>query len=345
MTAARTRSSSDDALLTRDAPEPLGWPRSVDSVARELRAMYWAGDLDLPLPAGGATPHRWSQLAAWGRRDLALARLAEGHTDAVAILAEASRCPHSTALYGVWASRSGRGGAVARRSRGRWILDGLVRFCSGARHLDRALVAATPEPEDAPLLMDISLQEPGIRPDAKSWQAFGMDAYDSIDIHIDSVAVTDDAVVGEPGFYTGRAGFAFGGAGVAAVWLGGCAGVLDDLMAAKRSWDDHQLAHLGAIHTAITSADAVLHDAATLIDERPGVPDTVLVDTCRAAAEHAATEVLTRAPTVLGPGPLCWDERLNKRIADLQVYVRQHHGERDLAELGRSVVRLHGAAV
>jgi alkylation response protein AidB-like acyl-CoA dehydrogenase len=193
--------------------------------------------------------------------------------------------------------------------------------------------------------MDISLQEPGIRPDASSWQAFGMDASDSLDVRFDNVAVDDDAVVGQPGFYTERAGFGFGGAGVAAVWLGGSAGVLDDLMAAGRGWDDHQFAHLGAIHTAIVSADAVLRDAAELIDERPGVPDSVLVGTCRAAAERAATEVLTRAPTVLGPGPLCWDERLTKRIADLQVYVRQHHGERDLAELGRSVVRRNGAEV
>ncbi|HZI98072.1 MAG TPA: hypothetical protein VFD41_11170, partial [Actinomycetales bacterium] len=70
-----------------------------------LQTMLQAGAFDIPLPGAG-TRRRWEALARWGSRDLVLARLAEGHTDAVAILAEAGHPPVERRLLGVWASAS-----------------------------------------------------------------------------------------------------------------------------------------------------------------------------------------------------------------------------------------------
>ena len=36
----------------------------------------------------------------------------------------------------------------------------------------------------------------------------------------------------------------------------------------------------------------------------------------------------------LGPGPLAFDPVYGKRMADLALYIRQHHGMRDDAQLG-----------
>ena len=47
-----------------------------------------SGRLDLPLPGGGRTRERWALLADLAGEDLSLARLAEGHADALAILSE-----------------------------------------------------------------------------------------------------------------------------------------------------------------------------------------------------------------------------------------------------------------
>jgi hypothetical protein len=47
--------------------------------------------------------------------------------------------------------------------------------------------------------------------------------------------------------------------------------------------------------------------------------------------------VLTTVGHALGPGPLAHDETHAARVADLTLYVRQHHAERDLAALGRLV--------
>lgn len=58
---------------------------------------------EMPLPGSGQTPLRHARLMDLGRQNLPLARLAEAHFDAVAILAEAHRQPENGALYGVWA--------------------------------------------------------------------------------------------------------------------------------------------------------------------------------------------------------------------------------------------------
>jgi hypothetical protein len=47
--------------------------------------------------------------------------------------------------------------------------------------------------------------------------------------------------------------------------------------------------------------------------------------------------VLDRTGRALGAGPLSRDEAHGRRVADLTVYLRQHHAERDLAALGRMV--------
>jgi hypothetical protein len=130
--------------------------------------MLHAGELDLPLPGAGQTARRWAALADWGGRDLSLARLAEGHVDALAILAEAGRPPVPGALYGVWASRSG--GAAVRLEQGRTsrVLTGEMRFCSGVRVLDRVLLVADPAADSSSierLLVDVDVRMAGVEPE------------------------------------------------------------------------------------------------------------------------------------------------------------------------------------
>jgi hypothetical protein len=55
----------------------------------------------------------------------------------------------------------------------------------------------------------------------------------------------------------------------------------------------------------------------------------------RARIEQVASETLDRVGRALGAGPLCHDRAHARRVADLTVYLRQSHGDDDLACLGR----------
>ncbi|MCW0212077.1 MAG: acyl-CoA/acyl-ACP dehydrogenase [Pseudonocardia sp.] len=325
----------DPALALLDPTAP---PPSPGTVAERLRGLLTGGSLDLPLPGHGDTPGRWAALARWGRDDLPLARLAEGHTDALAILDDAGAVAEPGALYGVWAARSGGTGAELTGGAGARMLRGTVRFCSGAHDLDRALVVAS-----SPWgmrLVDVHLDDPGVRPAGDSWTTVGMRASDTQDVEFHGVGVPDDALLGDPGFYTARPGFWWGGAGVAAVWLGGAAGVVDDVVATLRAGepDPHQLAHVGALHTTLRATDALLARTAEQIDADPKADHRTAAWTARAAAERTCRTVLDLAPRTAGVAALSRGGTLAQRLADLGMYVRQHHGERDLAALGTEVL-------
>ncbi|HYO85320.1 MAG TPA: hypothetical protein VES01_02515 [Dermatophilaceae bacterium] len=65
-------------------------------------------------------PELLDELMALGRTDIPLARLTEGHIDALRIFAEADADPVLGACYGVWASRSHGTGLKAARSAQGW---------------------------------------------------------------------------------------------------------------------------------------------------------------------------------------------------------------------------------
>ncbi|HEY0814306.1 MAG TPA: acyl-CoA dehydrogenase [Pseudonocardia sp.] len=314
-----------------------GGPVPLDlAPAEQLAAMLDRDELTLPDPGRGDTVSRWVALARWGRADLPLARLAEGHVDAVAILHELGARPHPDALYGVWAARPGGHGADLVGAPGAWRIAGTVRFCSGARDLDRALVVAAAGADM--WLVDIALDGPGVRPIEGTWRAAGMRGSDTLDVVFDDVAVPDAAVVGPSGAYLQRPGFWWGGAGVAAVWLGGAAGILDDVLASAVGADEHRLAHVGALHAELQAVDALLVRTAEAIDADPASSHRTEVWTARAAAERVCRSVIDVAPRAAGVAALASSATLSARLADLQVYVRQHHGERDLAALGAAVM-------
>ena len=58
----------------------------------------------------------------------------------------------------------------------------------------------------------------------------------------------------------------------------------------------------------------------------------------RQVVAGSVEEVLQRVGHALGPGPLANDEEHARRVADLTVYVRQQHAERDDAALGAAVL-------
>jgi alkylation response protein AidB-like acyl-CoA dehydrogenase len=303
-----------------------------------FRAAVESARLDLPLPGSGRTRERWAAFADLAGEDLSLARLAEGHADAVAILAELEGpSPLPGSRWGVWAAHPPGPALEAEHHGGEWRLRGIKRYCSGARACTHALVTAD-SPDGRRLF---AAEAEAFTPVPGTWPATGMAGSDTLDVDFDGAPAQP---VGAPGAYVERPGFAHGGVGVAACWYGGTREVGRTLLAAAAGRDvgPHALAHLGAVDIALHTVRTALDNAADEIDadprdlKRAGRFRSLRV---RALAEAAATEVMERVGRALGAGPLCLDEAHSRRVADLTVYVRQHHAERNLAELGVLVAK------
>ena len=158
-------------------------------------------------------------------------------------------------------------------------------------------------------------------------------------VRFDGVPATP---VGEPGWYLERPGFAWGGIGVAACWYGGAVGIARTVHAAAATRPNpHLLAHLGAIDELLQSSRRALAEAAALIDgpDADGVDARLLAKRVRATIARTCEEVVARAGHALGPAPLAMDGAHAKRVADLALYVRQHHAERDQQSLGEALAK------
>ncbi|MDH0775002.1 acyl-CoA dehydrogenase family protein [Delftia tsuruhatensis] len=311
------------------------------SPADQLALLVAQGADRLPLPGHGHTLQRWRALAEVAAHSLSLAKLYEGHTDALAILSELQADLATEGLrWAVWCAEP-PGERVqatptaphAAAHAGMAVqLSGHKPWCSGARAVDRALVSGWLA-DGRRCLIAVAMDQPGIRRDDSHWQAVGMAASASADVHFDGAT---GVLVGEPGQYLSRPGFHHGGAGVAACWHGAAARIASHLQQAVGQGEDpHRQAHLGALDVALAGAAGLLRDAAARIDATPSDPCLLAVNRARLAVEAAAEEVLRRVPRAIGPGPLCKNMGLAQLMADLPVFIRQSHAERDQAALGR----------
>jgi hypothetical protein len=327
-----------DDVLAQAGRELAG--EGVEARAAVLRRLLRDGLDRLPPPAGGATLQRWRALAAVAAHDLPLAKLYEGHTDALAILAEAGQpAPARGLAWGMWAAEA-PGARVILESTddGACMLAGTKAWCSGARALDAGLLTVWRADGAGPFLAAVHLDASGVSFDDGHWQAAGMAASGSVDIRFDR---TPARLVGGERFYLERPGFWQGGIGIAACWHGGALGLARALHAQARAagasagW--HRLAALGGVDTLLCAQAALLREAARWLDAHPRADARAWALRTRAAADAGAQEVLRLATRALGATPLCRDAAFARRAADLPVYLRQCHGDRDLAALGEAI--------
>lgn len=326
--------------LARELP---GWAGALitecdgsgEDISAALKLADTYGRL-LPQPGGGQTARRWAVLAAAGEHNLTVARVLEAHSDALAILAEAGE-PMPDGTWGVFAAEAAPHRLEASGSEGSVTLTGVKPWCSLGALLDAALVTA--HVGDERQLFRVSLRHPSVSAGLPgTWVARGLRNVVSAPVRFDA---TPAEPVGPPGWYLTRPGFAWGGMGVAACWHGGARGLRSTLVSGStgRSGDLAAM-HVGLVDAALSASEAVLSDAAGLIDggHAGGSAGDLLGLRVRAIVADAAERTIRQVGHALGPGPLAFSEDHARRVADLELYIRQHHAERDLARLGAAVL-------
>lgn len=303
-----------------------------------------------PLPGRGQTLSLWTSLASVAAVNLTAARAVEPHLDALSILAEARSGGHAVpetaaaATWGVFAAEgpgvrlvatpaertddadAAHGAADAR-------LDGTKPWCSLADTLSHALVTAW-DGETTRRLYAVPLgQDNGVTVEPAAWFARGLPAVRSGPISFEH---SKAAPVGPTGWYLARPGFAWGAMGVAAIWFGGAVGVARRLVRGGREPDQIAQMHLGAVDAALWAARTTLADAAARVDggRATGTEGAALALRVRHVVARAAETVLERVGHATGPAPLALEDDHAGRVADLQLYLRQEHAERDEATLG-----------
>jgi alkylation response protein AidB-like acyl-CoA dehydrogenase len=324
----------------------LGAVDPATPAAALLQQLAQCGLDRLPLPGSGATLDRWRALALVAGHDLSLAKLYEGHTDALAILHELGApdgaAPNET-TWGMWAAEAPEGRTVIEpAANGNVLLRGAKCWCSGAATASHALLTAWYPDGRGPQLVALRLRQPGVDVSRASWRAVGMAGSASFDV---SFRGAEGRLVGDVGAYLARPGFWQGGAGIAACWYGGARVLATTLRQAlanvpEAARSPFRLAALGHIDIELHGTAGLLREAALWIDEHPRSDAGEAALRVRLAAEATAKKVLDGAGCALGAAAFCRDARFAQVAADLPVFIRQSHAERDFASLGS---RLLGA--
>lgn len=311
------------------------WSCCMHDLSAQLRGLEGRGALSLPPPGSGQTAQRHRVLLEFGRANLSLARLAEAHLDAMAILAEAGRAPDAGLLYGVWAADGPTSFLEAQRlNGGRILLNGVKRYCSGAQLLDRSLVTA--HEGNHRILVSVPLRNNSeLNIDDSEWVTPAFAATKTATVQFNSTVLDESAVIAGPDWYLTRPGFWHGALGPAACWAGGAIGLID---AARRNSKEepHFRAHLGALEASEWGLRAILTEAGRQIDansqdQAHEARKRALM--IRHLIERTCMEVLDRFGRATGPALLAFDRSVSQQHLELTLYIRQCHAERDLAEI------------
>lgn len=306
-----------------------------------------------PSPGDGKTALLWETLASVTAVDVAAGRILEPHLDAAAIIGQAAAGDASAAgggpadaeglrtagTWGVFAAEAAGLRLEARPTGNGFRLHGSKPWCSLAAQLDRAVVTAHTD-DGARAAFAVDLRSPGVNVADPGWTSRGLREVPSGTVHFEDVPAEP---LGGPGWYYRRPGFAWGGMGVAACWFGGAvaaargfAASLRDSAAGGREPDQVALAHLGEIDRTLSTLRACLAEAAARIDAGdlagPGAWSEAL--RVRGTVASATARIQSLVIQNLGPGPLVFNEQYGKRMADLSLYILQHHAVRDDAQLG-----------
>lgn len=293
--------------------------------------------LALPFPGHGRTSERLRALRTQAAADASVGRLLEAHSDAIAILFEASVRPPPLAALAVWASGPTTSVRVEKK-RGGFVLNGRRSFCGGATVVDAALITA--DSEDGERLVLVHLNQPGVSVDPTTWKVAAFRDAGIATVHFTDVHVEPSSFIGPPHWYGSRPGFWFGAVGVGAVWAGIADLLLASLPRLRRHGDDISRVATGSVEAAMWAVSALLDQAATQIDA-PAPTDAVpraksIALSCRHSVRTLVESAILAFDQEVGPAAVAFDRDLARTRTELQMSLAQTHGARDLILLAQT---------
>jgi alkylation response protein AidB-like acyl-CoA dehydrogenase len=316
--------------------------RGERTLAADIADLHAAALLRAPLPAAsGGVGLCWEAgsigagvdvLRLLGRANLAVARLYEGHVNAVKLVylygshrtqKAVAGAVASGALLAVW----GADGAtpVTARAGGRGFrLYGEKTYASGLGLVAQAVISFT-DAEGSKRLALVVADDPA-RADTSGWLVSGMRATASGTFDVTGLEIDADAVLGGPDAYHLEPHFHGGTWRYAAAQLGGIEALAEamraDLSARGRLIDAHQAARFGRAAMAVETARLWVMAAAHTV-EAAGAETATRAVLARLVVERAATETMAEVDRALGAASYFIDHPVERLRRDLSFYLRQ----------------------
>lgn len=266
-----------------------------------------------------------------GRADLSVGRLYEGHVNALALFdwyASASQkltlsqSLQSGDFYGVWATEP-KPGVQLHANDGEMVLSGAKSFATGAGGIAHAIVTAQPDCGDRQLV--IVPADESRRADLSQWRVRGMRATTSGQYDLTGLTLDQNQCLGLPGDYDREPRFTTGAWRFTAVQLGGIEALLIETrlaMSAVAKADPLQRAKLADAVAATRTAYLWVRECAlrAVSNDEDG---PAFARMTRGVVERAALDVMELAARIVGTRSAMDDQRIDKIIRDLSLYLRQ----------------------
>jgi alkylation response protein AidB-like acyl-CoA dehydrogenase len=306
--------------------------------------------------AGLAEPenqgHLCTILRILGGADLSLARLFEGHVNAVSLVMRYGARGHADQLArdvqrgelsGVWGAEDAVGLKRIQQPGG-WRLEGRKILASGAGLVTRPCVIL--QDADGPViyLLDLAGDE-GV--DLSGWRALGMRSSATGTVDLTGITVSAADQIGKPGDYLRQPFFAGGAWRFCAAQLGAVERLAElyreQLLARGRDSDPYQLERLAQCVAAAGSASFWVEEAARRFGDESLEPAGVVAfaNLTRMVTERAALDVMERVQRGLGLAAFIRPHPAERICRDLATYLRQPVPDLAMSDAARAVLDGH----
>lgn len=276
------------------------------------------------------------------RHDLPLARLFEGHVDALQIISRYADCDLAAeigamaaqgGLFGVW--NAALAGEPLRLTDG--ALHGGKSFASGTGILTHVVAGVDTAEGNRLILIDLAASKPHM--DRTRWQVVGMRRSETHIVRWNGAGGESFRFVGRPGDYAREPYFSGGALRFVACHAGGVAALFDHvrahLVTLGRTDDPHQAGRLAEMYTAAETAASAVRTAACAWGET-GFVDHVAA--ARMIVTDCAERAIIIAQTAVGLGGMFDTHPLSAAMTDLMVYLRQPMPDANRMRVARAAV-------
>jgi len=269
-----------------------------------------------------------------GAGDLSLARLFEGHVNAISLvgrygtqqqLLSLADSVAEGALSAVWGADDAAGLKIVREG-GRAELRGRKILASGAGLVTRPLVTAKADDGQVMCLLNLL---PDSEVDLSGWTAQGMRSTATGAVELTGIAVGPDEIVGDPGDFMRQPHFSGGAWRFCAAHLGAMERLValfrDHLVSRGRGADPYQLQRVAQGVASARTARFWVEEAARRLGAEESDPESVVAfaNLTRMVTERSALDVMEAVQRGVGLVSFVRPNPIERICRDLSTYLRQ----------------------